>query len=163
MEKTIEREFSQQILDNAGIIFRICRIYRKDISDQQDLYQEIVLNAWQSYLRFEKRSKFSTWLYRVALNTALYQNRKNKFFGKTIGLEFIENRYFKESDNEQIGVLQYAINKLDPIEKSIVALYLDDLPYKEISDITGLTESNVGVKLNRIKIKLKKYIDEHGA
>lgn len=160
---TLAKQFSEQISNHLGILHKICRTYKKDPDDRDDLFQEIVCNAWKSYPKFEGRSKFSTWLYRVALNTALYQNRKDRFFGKTIGLEFIQNLVTSETKNENTDLLWMAINRLDELEKSIVVLYLEELPYKEISEITGLTEGNIAVKLTRIKSKMKKILEEYGA
>ncbi|HWA34085.1 MAG TPA: sigma-70 family RNA polymerase sigma factor [Cyclobacteriaceae bacterium] len=154
--------FSAEIVRHRGIILKICRIYGKENGDADDLYQEIVLNAWTSYVSFERRSKFSTWLYRVALNTALYQNRKNKFAGKLTGLEAVENTSIDDPENEKRTMLYAVIGQLDAIEKSIIILYLDDLSYREISEVTGLTETNIGVKLNRIKIKMKTLLDGYG-
>jgi RNA polymerase sigma-70 factor (ECF subfamily) len=163
MTDPLAKQFSEQISNHLGILHKICRTYKKDPDDRDDLFQEIVYNAWKSYPKFEGRSKFSTWLYRVALNTALYQNRKDRFFGKTIGLEFIQNLVATETKNENTDLLWMAINRLDELEKSIVVLYLEELPYKEISEITGLTEGNIAVKLTRIKSKMKKILEEYGA
>ncbi len=163
MEQSRGQQFIAEIVRHKGIIFRICRIYQKEKSAQDDLYQEILMNAWNSFPRFEGRSKFSTWLYRVALNTALYQRRKNRISENIVGLEYAENFSNPEGQSEQLEMLRAAINTLDTTEKSIVVLYLDELPYKEISEITGLTETNVGVRLNRIKTKLKKYFETYGA
>jgi RNA polymerase sigma factor (sigma-70 family) len=156
-------EFSEQIQLHKGIILRICRIYRKDKDDQADLYQETVLNAWHAYPRFERRSKFSTWLYRVALNTALHQNRKNKFARQMTDLATVENKASDDQDQDDLKMLEHAISLLDELEKSIILLYLEEISYKEISEITGLTETNVGVRLNRIKIKLKQTFESYGA
>lgn len=155
MEKSLEKQFLEDIMESRGIIVRICLIYRKDQADRDDLYQEIIMNAWNAYPRFKGLSKFSTWLYKVALNTALSENRKNKFFGRISDLDMISNRAGNENQNEDTEMLYFAIEQLDPLEKSIALLYLDDLPYKEISKITGLTESNIGVRLNRLKSKMK--------
>ncbi len=160
---SLVQHFTAEILAHRGIIHKICRVYRKDADDRNDLYQEIVLNAWQSFPRFEGRSKFSTWLYRVAINTALYQTRKDKFFGKLSDLDSAENQPEELSNEDDLRLLYQAIDQLDPVDKSIVLLYLDELPYKEISEITGLTETNVGVKLNRIKLKMKNLLSAYGA
>ncbi len=159
---TLAETFSAEIVRHRGIIFKICRVYGKGALDADDLYQEIVLNAWTSFPGFEGRSKVSTWLYRVALNTALYQNRKNRFAGKLTSLEVIENRAGDEAENEKSALLYAAIGRLDELEKSIIILYLDDLSYKEISEITGLTETNIGVKLNRIRMKIKTLLNSYG-
>lgn len=159
----LTKKFSEEINLHKGIVHKICNFYRKDKADREDLFQEIVYNAWHAYPRFEGRSKFSTWLYRVAINTALHHNRKDKFFGKTSGLDMIQDLTHTESDNERYSSLWKAIDLLDSLEKSLVLLYLDELSYKEISEITGITENNVGVKLNRIKTKIKEIITKYGA
>lgn len=157
------KEFSEQISAHVGILHKICRSYKRDPDDRDDLFQEIVFNAWKSYPKFEGRSKFSTWLYRVALNTALYQNRKDRFFDRKVELELIQHHVAVEVKEDNTDLLWMAINKLDELEKSIVVLYLEELPYKEISEITGLSENNVAVKLNRIKSKMKKILEDYGA
>jgi RNA polymerase sigma-70 factor (ECF subfamily) len=163
MNDALAKQFSEQIYNHLGILHKICRSYKKDPDDRNDLFQEIVYNAWRSYPRFEGRSKFSTWLYRVALNTALYQNRKDHFFGKTIDVEVVQHDIAAEVKEDNTDLLWMAINKLDELERSIVVLYLEELPYKEISEITGLTENHVAVKLNRIKSKMKKILEDYGA
>ena len=163
MTNPLAKQFSGQIAEHVGILRKICRTYKKDPDDRDDLFQEIVYNAWKSYPKFEGRSKFSTWLYRVALNTALYQNRKDRFFGKTIDLELVQNAVTAETKDDNTDLLWMAINRLNELEKSIVVLYLEELPYKEISEITGLTEGNIAVKLTRIKSKMKKILEEYGA
>ncbi len=162
MAVDLAQEFSELVSKHVGILHKICRTYKRDADDRDDLFQEIVYNAWRSYPKFEGRSKFSTWLYRVALNTALYQNRKDRFFGKKVGIELIHH-VPEEPTSDDAALLWLAINRLDEMEKSIVVLYLDELPYKEISEITGLTEGNVAVKLNRIKTKMRKILSEYGA
>ncbi|HWA32738.1 MAG TPA: sigma-70 family RNA polymerase sigma factor [Cyclobacteriaceae bacterium] len=163
MNDALAKQFSEQIYNHLGILHKICRSYKKDQDDRDDLFQEIVYNAWKSYPRFEGRSKFSTWLYRVALNTALYQNRKDHFFGKTVDVELIRHNVAAEVKDDNTELLWMAINKLDELEKSIVVLYLEELPYKEMSEITGLTENHVAVKLTRIKSKMKKILEDYGA
>ncbi len=163
MTDPLAKRFSEQVSDHVGILHKICRTYKKDPDDRDDLFQEIVYNAWKSYPRFEGRSKFSTWLYRVALNTALYQNRKDRFFGKTVDVDVVREQLVSETKDDHTDLLWMAINRLDELEKSIVILYLEELPYKEISEITGLTENNIAVKLNRIKTKMKKILEDYGA
>jgi RNA polymerase sigma-70 factor (ECF subfamily) len=163
MTDPLAKEFSEQIFNHLGILHKICRTYKKDADDRDDLFQEIVYNAWKSYPRFEGRSKFSTWLYRVALNTALYQNRKDRFFGKKIELESVHNALVVDVKDDNTELLWMAINQLNETEKSIVVLYLEELPYKEISEITGFSEGNIAVKLTRIKSKMKKILEEYGA
>lgn len=163
MSDPLAKQFSEQVSNHVGILHKICRTYKRDPDDRDDLFQEIVYNAWKSYPKFEGRSKFSTWLYRVALNTALYQNRKDRFFGKTIDLDVVHNSLTTDVKDDDTELLWMAINQLNETEKSIVILYLEELPYKEISEITGLTENNVAVKLTRIKSKMKKILEDYGA
>jgi len=151
----LTEKFAAQIEEHKGIILRTCRIYRKDHDDQADLYQDIVLNAWRSYPQFEGRSKFSTWLYRVALNTAMYQQRQDKWSGKLTDLDHVINQPDEEPKDDRLIQLKQIIDQLDTLEKSIVILYLDELSYKEISEVMGLTENHIGVKLNRIKAKIR--------
>jgi RNA polymerase sigma-70 factor (ECF subfamily) len=157
MADQTEKEFLDLMVIHQAIIIKICRAYHKYSVDQEDLSQEIIYNAWRSFSKFENRSKFSTWLYRVALNTAIYQNRKKKFLNKYVDLDLSRNIKIEEP-NDQKEYLFKAINQLDPLEKSIIILYLDELSYKDISEITGLSESNIGVKLNRIRTKIKKIL-----
>jgi RNA polymerase sigma-70 factor (ECF subfamily) len=162
MTDELKQRFSNEVFLHIGILQKICRIYKKDAADREDLFQEILYNAWRSYPRFEGRSKFSTWLYRVALNTALHQKRKERSVANLI--EF-ENRVFdpaEEDEADALKILYKAIDQLNPLEKSIVILFLDDQSYNEIAEVTGLSVSNVGVKLNRIKIKIKKIMSDHG-
>jgi len=161
MNDALEKRFLDDILSCRGILLKICRSYCRERDAQDDLYQEIISNAWKSYPKFEQRSKFSTWLYRVALNTAISDLRRDRFRGKTTDLEVVNNRPPAEGDGENIQLLYRAIDSLTPAEKSLAVLYLDDLSYREISDITGMTESNVGVRLHRIKEKIKKWFSLH--
>jgi RNA polymerase sigma-70 factor, ECF subfamily len=162
MTDELKQRFSDEVFRHFGILHKICRIYKKDAADREDLLQEILYNAWRSYPRFEGRSKFSTWLYRVALNTALYQNRKDRLAGTRVSIEDKTLNMAMEEDDEALKILYRAIDDLNPLEKSIVILFLDDQPYTEIAEITGLSVNNVGVKLNRIKIKMKKIISDYG-
>jgi len=157
MNDDLEKRFLDDILSCKGILLKICRSYCRDRDDQNDLYQDIVTNAWKSYARFEQRSKFSTWLYRVALNTALSDVRKNRHRKHTTDLDQATQEVMLEGDDENIRLLYRAIDTLTPAEKSLAVLYLDDLSYREIADITGVTETNVGVRLFRVKEKIKKW------
>jgi RNA polymerase sigma-70 factor (ECF subfamily) len=161
MQETLEKRFLEDIVSCRGILLKICRTYCWEPEDRDDLYQEIISNAWKSYPRFEGRSKFSTWLYRVALNTALSESRKNRFQRSTTDLNAVENQPEVNNDQEQIQLLYRAIGQLDPQEKSLTILYLDDLSYREIAEVTGLTENHVGVRLHRVKDKIKSMLSRY--
>jgi RNA polymerase sigma factor (sigma-70 family) len=142
-----------------NLIYKICSIYAGKPEDRKDLFQEIVMQGWISFPRFKENSKFTTWLYRVAINTALnYKRREQK-------LRIIDGAIIPElEDNlspiekEQYNLMYEVIDKLPGLEKAIILLHLDNLSYNEIAEIMGMTVSNVGSKLSRIREKLKKQI-----
>jgi RNA polymerase sigma-70 factor (ECF subfamily) len=162
--KRDEIEFFGLIEKNQGIIHKVCRIYTANEEDFQDLFQEILLQLWKSYKSYKGNSKFTTWMYRVALNTAITLFRKSV---KSVNAQEIDSSLYKISDDteffdkqEQINRLYEAIKKLSEIERALVLLYLEDLPYKDISDTLGITEINARVKMNRIKAKLKEIMNQ---
>jgi RNA polymerase sigma-70 factor (ECF subfamily) len=164
VKRRTELEFSELIEKNQGIIHKVCRIYTTNEEDSQDLFQEILLQLWKSYKSFKGNSKFTTWMYRVALNTAITLFRKST---KRISTLDIDNTLYKiYEDNEypdkqeQINQLYEAIKKLSEIERALILLYLEDLPYKDIADTLGITEVNARVKMNRTKAKLKEIMNQ---
>lgn len=155
----MEKEFLGIIHDYQNIIYKICRLYRDNKEDQEDLFQEIVYQLWKSYPGFRKESKVSTWMYRIALNTAIAIYRKSKI-SVDYYHEFPEHLHPSDEKNisENEERLFWALRKLNDSEKAVISLYLEDFNYSEIATITGLSESNVGVKLNRAKNKLKQIL-----
>ena len=155
----MEKEFLALIHDYQNIIYKICRLYRDNKEDQEDLFQEIVYQLWKSYPGFKRESKVSSWMYRIALNTAIAIYRKSKI-SVDYYQEFPEHLHLSDektiSENEER--LFWALRKLNDSEKAVISLYLEDFNYREIASITGLSESNVGVRLNRIKNKLKEIL-----
>ena len=157
-QREIEKEFVKRIQKHQGILHKICFVYSNNNADKEDLYQEIVLQLWKSYPSFRQESKFSTWMYRVALNTAITLNKKaSKFKNKA---EISDDYTVEKVDDysEEIKLLYKAISKLSKIEKAIVMLWLEQKTYNEIAEIIGISEKNVGVKLVRSKKKLAKII-----
>ena len=162
--KSKEQEFSQLINDNQGLIIKVSRLYTNTLEDEQDLFQEIVLQLWRSYDTFKGQSKISTWMYRVALNTAITLFRKKTKSAKTDELHDFHYQGFDEIDDEkqqQISLLYKVIKMLPKVERAIVMMYLDDLPYKDISENLGITEVNARVKMNRLKKTLKVLMEKH--
>ena len=157
-------QFLEIITQNQGIIHKVCGIYCDTGEDRQDLFQEIVAQLWHSFHRFRNESKVTTWMYKVALNTAITHFKKEKRRPERDGLQFttiqaIQDEY-DETAEQQLKSLHAAIAKLTGIEKSITLLYLEEKSYEEIADIVGITQNYVRVKMNRIKSKLKKLMGE---
>ncbi len=160
--KDEQQEFIELVNKHNKLIFKICHLYTDSKEDFKDLYQEIIYQLWKSRENFKNRSKISTWIYRVALNTALYRLRSiNKAKLQPLD-EKIFNLPEDETTNELMEQLKEMIEQLTPFEKSLLLLQLDGLSYKEIALITGLSETNVGTKLSRIKQKLKKIAKSSG-
>jgi RNA polymerase sigma factor (sigma-70 family) len=151
-----ETQFIQHIDRHQGIIHKICRLYRDSPEDREDLFQEIVFQLWKSVSTFNNEATFSTWMYRVALSTAIVAFRKKK--PQIIYTPVLPDNPETFQDNEQTERLFGALKKLDDDEKALITLYLEELSYKEIAAITGITENNVGVKLNRIKTKIQQLL-----
>jgi len=144
------------------IINKVIRIYGVNSEDRRDLFQEIVYQLWRSFGLFKGESSMSTWLYKIALNTAITSLRKTK---KVPHHTELDDHYIDVSASsdttertEQVQQLYAAIRRLSEVDRALVMLYLEELSYKEIAEILGLTEDNVGVKLNRIKTKLRVLI-----
>jgi RNA polymerase sigma-70 factor (ECF subfamily) len=162
MKSITEDKFIDDINRNIGIIYKICNIYFTGPDDRKDACQEILYRLWRSYPGFKGDAKFSTWLYKVALNTAITHAKKSS---RELGKEKLPENYIELTEvNEQNGIdekltfLYAAINTLSGMDKAITLLYLEDNSYDEISAITGLTKSNVSVRLVRIKKNLKEQL-----
>lgn len=151
-----EEEFIRLIQKHAGIIHKILYLYVDDPEDKRDLKQEIQLQAWKAVPHFRGDSLFSTWLYRVALNTVFTFNRKKRV--QTSPLENEDWSMSTPDASEKSELLLRAIKSLNDIDKTIITLHLDDYDYAEISDMLGLSKSHVGVKIHRIKEVLRKKL-----
>ena len=157
---TKDQEFTRLIKENKGIIYKICNSYCADKKDRDDLAQEIIYNLWKSFNSYDPAFKFSTWMYRIALNVAISFYRQEKKFKNhnsiSEGLIVFEDDSEAKNDVENnLQLLQDFINELKEIDKAIILLYLDDKSHREIAEITGFTETNVATKINRIKDKLR--------
>jgi RNA polymerase sigma-70 factor, ECF subfamily len=159
----IESRQKDQFLDilekNIGIILKISRAYAKSIHDKEDLINDITLELWKSFGRFKGESKVSTWIYRVAINTSMNFNRKkksDKLYYIADFKQFENPNWISEPlDSSNSEILYLCIDELNQINKAIILLYLDGNSYDEISDITGISKSNVGTRMSRIKEQLK--------
>lgn len=166
MDKNTELYFVNLMEENQNILHKICKLYTSDLDAHKDLFQEMVIQLWKAYPSFKGASKFTTWAYRVALNTAisLYRERKRKI--TTVAWDnSLQNIRYEEYDNqqeEQLKSLYVAVRQLNDIEKALVYMYLEDKDYTEIAETLGISEVNARVKMNRIKTKLKTMIKQEG-
>lgn len=154
-----KEEFIEVIRNNRNLIYKVCNTYCQDETNRQDLEQEILMQLWISFQRFDGRVKITTWMYKIALNTAISFYRKDSKFKKN-SAEVDISLISPENDdnnikNERISLLYSFISELNDMDKALILLYLDDNKQKEIAEILGITETNVATKISRIKQSLK--------
>lgn len=150
------------ILPFSGIIIKLCRAYTNSQEDFEDYYQEVCLQIWRSKENFREESQWSTWVYRISLNVCLTLLKKKKnnsqhFVSDSLPAQETEDNY--AFSDESLNLLYDAIRKLSEIERAIIMLYLEEKSYQEIADIIGTNPNNIGVRVKRIKIRLKKLLD----
>ena len=164
--KSDQQRFEALLREHRGIVFKVAGVYARNPHDREDLAQEIAAQLWRSFHSFdERRAKFTTWMYRVALNVAISYSRiarrgadrvetlDETHFG-TLASTCEEQQAALEKD-ESIAALHAFIAQLDPLNRALVLLYLEDRSYMEIADVLGISETNVATKINRIKNKLR--------
>ncbi|WP_026956787.1 RNA polymerase sigma factor [Algoriphagus vanfongensis] len=159
-----EDEFIQLIQQNQGLIFKIATIYTRDREEQEDLCQEIVYQTWKSFEQFRNASKPSTWLYRVGMNTAITNLNRSKKQVTAVPMDGLELNLMDEVDSqkeEQIKLMYSEIRKLGLLDRGIVFLYLEGKNHEEIAEIVGISVSNVGTRISRIKEKLRKGVQTY--
>lgn len=156
----IEKEFIAKIHKHQGILHKICFIYAKSNAEKEDLYQEIILQLWKSYPSFKGKSEFSTWMYRVALNTAITLTKKVSLLELNLKNAPKTYEFEKSMDySEDVKVLYKAISQLKKVDKAIILMWLDEKSYHDIAETVGISVKNVSVKLVRIKAKLAELIE----
>lgn len=157
-----QKEFVKLVTENQRMIHKVCRIYTNCWDDHQDLFQEITIQLWKSFGGFRGDAKFSTWMYRIALNTALSLYRKgSRKIAINDEVDFAQIRVSQEDyhdDEEHLQMMYKAIYQLSDIDKALIMMYLDDKSYREIGELLGITEGNARVKMNRAKNTLKSLI-----
>ena len=155
--------FIKTIQENEGLIYKVASFYTDCKDDRDDLVQEIIFNLWKSFETFKHKSSWSTWMYRIAMNVAIFYLKKNKRKVTTVSVD-LEVLNFPETEKndseEKLQILQKHIKGLNLFDKGILMLYLDNKSHEEIAEIIGISKSNVGTKLSRIKIKLKQEISK---
>lgn len=163
MEKELEHRFVTNLEKHQNIVHKICRIYTNDQDSHNDLFQEITIQLWKAFPKFRGDAKFSTWMYRVALNTAITLYRKSKRDIKTQDIDTVSFRIkadeYNDETEQQLKLMYTAVKELNDIDKALVFLYLEDQSYREISETLGITEVNARVKMNRVKTKLKSILN----
>ncbi len=163
MNKELEHNFVKQLEENQNVVHKICRLYTRNQDAHNDLFQEITIQLWKAFPKFRGEAKFSTWMYRVALNTAITLYRKKKRGIQTQDYESISFKIasvaYDDTIEEQLKLMYVAVKDLNDIDKALVFLYLEDKSYREISETMGISEVNARVKMNRIKEKLRKILN----
>jgi len=157
LKQDLEKEFMDHIIRNEGMIHKICNIY-SSFSEREDLKQEIIYQLWRSFPSFQGRSKFQTWMYRVALNTAIYYNKRiNPAPADLSNIETEDDEGWKEME-EKLRRIYLAIRTLNQLDRAIIFMYLEKNSYEQIAEITGISRNNVSVRIVRIKEKLRQII-----
>ncbi|NML71278.1 RNA polymerase sigma factor [Chryseobacterium sp. RP-3-3] len=162
---SLEQEFLDKIEKHKGIIFKISKMYMSEKDDRDDLFQEITYQIWKAYLNFRGQSEFSTWLYRIALNTAiifLKSEKKRSFIsnGELSVFKVIQDEY-DDGKEEKLAQMYRAIRQLNPIDKAFIFYYLEDFSGKDIAEQMGISEGNARVRMNRAKNKLKDILNSN--
>ena len=156
-----ENEFNSIVKANKATIFTVCYLFSKEQDEVNDLFQETLINLWRGFDGFQGKCDVKTWIWRVSLNTCLTYERKKKRRVDTVPLTMDINLFTDtDDDTRQVQMLYRRINKLGPLDKAIVLLWLENLSYDEIGQIIGISTKNVSVKLVRIKEQLKKMSND---
>ncbi|MET6991117.1 RNA polymerase sigma factor [Sediminicola arcticus] len=163
MTKDLEHQFVSELENNQNIVHKVCSLYTNDRDSHKDLFQEITIQLWRAYPKFRGESKFSTWMYRVALNTAITLYRKSKKSIKTQDYESVIYKIkadeYDETQEQHLKLMYNAVKELGDIDKALVFLYLEDKNYTEIAETLGISEVNARVKMNRVKNKLRTILN----
>ncbi len=161
-----QRRFSELLKQHQPIVFKVARTYCWHPDDRAELTQEIVTQLWRAFAKFDSKRKFSTWMYRIALNVAISFVRSNSLRQRHF-IEFDENTHdiadHSSNDSEhdeQVGFLYRFINQLNALNRALLMLYLEERSYQEIADILGITETNVATKINRLKQRLRRATND---
>ena len=155
---TLEQQFAQTVAEHKSTIYTVCYMFSQDADEVNDLFQEVLVNLWKGFDSFEHRSDIKTW---VALNTCISINRKKKRRSSEVKLTMDINLFEdRDEDTRQVDMLHKRISKLQPFDRAIVLLWLENLPYEEIGQIVGITAKNVSVRLFRIREQLKQMSND---
>ena len=164
MKSIQEQEFVTLVEAHQNLIHKICRLYTKSDSEHKDLFQEITIQLWKAYPKFRGEAQFSTWMYRVGINTAISLYRKSKRRIQSLNFDDVafktpQDEVYNDIEDQQLSTIYKAIKQLNDVDKALVFLYLEDKSYKDISETMGISEVNARVRMNRLKKKLKKQLN----
>jgi len=154
--------YTTSILPYSGIIIKICRAYTDTQEDFEDYYQEVCLQIWRSHESFREQSEWSTWVYRISLNVCLTLLKKKKKKEHHVTSDFLPDQAIEDSrsfPDESLDQLYKAIRQLSDVNRAVIMLYLEEKSYQEIAEIIGTNPNNIGVRIKRIKERLKKLLD----
>lgn len=161
---SLEQEFISQIEQHKGILFKISKMYMTEKDDREDLFQEITYQLWKAFPGFRGESEFSTWLYRIALNTAIIflrsEKRRSFIAHGDFSNQIIIQEDYDYRKEERLAEMYRAIHQLNPIDKAFIFYYLEDFSGKQIAEQMGISEGNARVKMNRAKNKLKDILSQ---
>lgn len=166
MSSQTETAFLSLVNKHKGILYKASRIYADSLEDREDLQQEILIQLWKSYQNFKGNSEFSTWMYRVAINTAItYLKKEKKRTNNQMDMPDhfeVQNEDYNPAKDKQLEVFYAAVQELKPLEKAVIFYFMEGMSHKEIGDNLGLSEGNARVKLNRTKEKIQQIIKKSG-
>lgn len=160
MESKLTRDFERIVMEHKSSIYLICYMFVESRADADDLFQEVLINLWNGFRGFRGDAEVSTWIYRVSMNTCISYKRKKRI--RTVPLDISQDVIANNApESRQTRQLHHRISALEPIDRAIVLLWLENLPYDEIAAIVGTTPTAIGVRLVRIKDKLKSLSEKH--
>lgn len=163
VNKNLEHTFVTELEQHQNIVHKVCSLYTHDQASHNDLFQEITIQLWKAYPKFRGESKLSTWMYRVALNTAITLYRRAKKRPQTSDYESvvfkIKAEEYDDTEEQQLKLMYQAVKQLGDIDKALVFMFLEDKDYREIAETLGISEVNARVRMNRIKKKLRTIVD----
>ena len=156
----LEQQFAQTVKAQTSTIYTVCYMFSQDADEVNDLFQEVLVNLWKGFESFNHQSNIRTWIYRVALNTCISVDRRKRRSAEvrlTMDINLFEDR---DEDTKQVDMLHKRISKLQPFDRAIVLLWLENLSYEEIGQIVGISTKNVSVRLFRIREQLKQMSND---
>ena len=155
-----EQQFAQVVKDNRSTIYVVCYMFSNDAEEVADLFQEVLVKLWNGYDSFQGKSDIKTWIYRVTLNTCVTRDRKKRRRNRAMLSMDVDYFDSQEQETAQVRILHERIARLQPLDRAIILLWLEQISYGEIGEIVGISAKNVSVRLARIRVQLKYMSNE---